>query len=358
MNTNTSVLIVGAGLSGLSLGYFLKKQQISFQILEASNRVGGRIQTINGKLNTPMELGATWFAKEHLHLNRLLNELGIEKFKQYRKGTSFFHTEINQKPQEFEVHPNEPVTYRIAGGTERLIEAIYKQLDPNSIHLNCKAEKMEEKGNQLHITSSENMVFEADYAVICMPPQLIYSSLNFVPSLPDSLLNLLPDVQTWMAGSIKFVLEFNEAFWRENKHSGMLFSHVGIVTEMYDHTDIEENKFGFTGFLHPNASQLSKDQRKKEVIYYLNQFFGKNINSFVSYEDKIWNAPTLVGNLPLVPQAHLNNGDALLKKAYYNGKLFFGGTETSEKFPGYMDSAVASAYRIVNKIKENDFEKA
>ncbi|MEB2777357.1 FAD-dependent oxidoreductase [Algoriphagus sp. D3-2-R+10] len=30
-------------------------------ILEASYRLGGRIQTVKGALNTPLGLGATWF---------------------------------------------------------------------------------------------------------------------------------------------------------------------------------------------------------------------------------------------------------------------------------------------------------
>jgi len=59
------VIIIGAGLSGLLTGYRLKKEGIPFKILEARNRVGGRINTVNGINNTPIEMGATWFTNQH-----------------------------------------------------------------------------------------------------------------------------------------------------------------------------------------------------------------------------------------------------------------------------------------------------
>lgn len=56
----TDVLIIGAGLSGLVTAFNLKKKDISFKILEAQTRVGGRIETIYGTYNTPMEMGVTF----------------------------------------------------------------------------------------------------------------------------------------------------------------------------------------------------------------------------------------------------------------------------------------------------------
>ncbi|MCJ7758751.1 MAG: FAD-dependent oxidoreductase, partial [Gillisia sp.] len=71
------IIIIGAGLSGLLTAYRLKKEGIPFKILEARNRIGGRINTVYGTDNTPVEMGATWFGSEHKHLRALLEELGI-----------------------------------------------------------------------------------------------------------------------------------------------------------------------------------------------------------------------------------------------------------------------------------------
>lgn len=59
MRSFEKIIIVGGGLSGLTLAYLLAKQGIKATILEASTRLGGRIQTVRGLGGTPLELGAT-----------------------------------------------------------------------------------------------------------------------------------------------------------------------------------------------------------------------------------------------------------------------------------------------------------
>lgn len=49
------VVIVGAGMTGLCLAQHLLNASISVQILEARDRVGGRVYSVDG-----LDLGATW----------------------------------------------------------------------------------------------------------------------------------------------------------------------------------------------------------------------------------------------------------------------------------------------------------
>lgn len=56
----TSVLIIGAGISGYAAGVRLLEQGFNhFLILEAENRIGGRIHTIPFSENV-IDLGAQW----------------------------------------------------------------------------------------------------------------------------------------------------------------------------------------------------------------------------------------------------------------------------------------------------------
>lgn len=58
-NKNKKVIIIGAGISGLAAGKYLKSRNYNVNIIEAKNYIGGRIKTdiFNGK---KLEMGASW----------------------------------------------------------------------------------------------------------------------------------------------------------------------------------------------------------------------------------------------------------------------------------------------------------
>lgn len=350
MEQKKRILIVGGGLSGLTLAYYLSKENVELTVLEASSRLGGRIQTIIGENDTPMELGATWFSAVHTTILSLLIELGLEKYPQFSKGKSLFQTKSFEPPQEFFIPEAEEPSYRIVGGTQRLIDTLAEKLPNKQIHLNTAVREIKQIKNDISVETKEGEIYRADKVIICMPPQLVSGTIKFTPVLPINLTNLLPTVQTWMSGAIKFVIEYDEPFWRKAGFSGMLFSHAGIVSEMYDHTNSEENKFGFTGFLNGGASSYSYDVRKEFVLKQLSDLLGEKANAPSFYSDKIWSDEYVISGNQFVQQPHQNNGHALLQESYMNGQLFFSNTETSTHFSGYMEGAVRSAKNISQKL--------
>lgn len=319
-------------------------------VLEASNRIGGRIQTIKGENETPLELGATWFSDLHPNLISLLDELALKKFPQYSKGKSLFQTKSFEPAQEFYVPEAETPSYRIAGGTSQLIATLGEKLAADQIKLNTKVVSVAALENRLVVQSHTGEKFIADTVIVCLPPQLVGSQITFTPALPDAIATVLPTVQTWMAGSLKFVLEYSEPFWRKNGYSGMLYSHAGIVTEMYDHTTVETDKFGFTGFLNGGSANYTKELRKELVLKQLVELLGKDAAHPLAYYDKIWTDEFILHGHPIIHRPHQNNGHPLLQQSYMGGKLFFSGTESSEEFSGYMEGAVLSAKNTFQKI--------
>jgi monoamine oxidase len=346
MNTQQRIIIIGGGLSGLALAYKLAQQKVQATILEAASRTGGRIQTIKGALDTPMELGATWFSDMHPHLLALIESLGLKKFPQYSKGISLFQTKSFEPAQQFFVPEADSPSYRIAGGTEMLIQTLQNQLPSESIHLNTKVVSIKDFSNELQIETSDGKMYQADKVILCMPPQLVGAKIQFSPVLPEALSLLLPAVQTWMAGSIKFAVEYEKPFWREKGFSGMLYSHAGIVIEMYDHTNVEEDKFGFTGFLNGGAFSYKQEVRKEFVLRQLSELLGEEAAQPVSYHDKVWNDAYVSGGQQVILRPHQYNGHPLFQQSYMDGKLFFCGTETDTEFAGYMEGAVRAAQRM------------
>ncbi|MEM6517213.1 MAG: NAD(P)/FAD-dependent oxidoreductase [Bacteroidota bacterium] len=344
------ILIVGGGLSGLTIAYLLSKRNIQAKIVEASPRLGGRIQTINGTLETPLELGATWFSDMHQNLCTLIDELGLKKFEQFSRGKSLFQTKSFEPPQEFFVPESQSPSYRIADGTQALIDTLANRLDNNDIELNTKVTSITDLGHELEAETSNRQKLQVDKVILCLPPQLVGSQIQFLPELPNSVSKVLPTVQTWMAGSIKFVLEYDKPFWRNSGYSGMLFSHSGIVSEMHDHTNVEENKFGFTGFLNGGAISYSQEVRKEFVLRQLAELLGNEVLNYSRYSDKVWTNEFVMSEKQAILRPHQNNGYPLLQNSYMNDKLYFSGTETSTEFGGYMEGAIISALRVFKQI--------
>ncbi len=78
MTREADAIIIGAGISGLSLAYYLKKQGLSVVILESSERIGGSIDTRSYE-NTIYECGPNTFMSSHKELMELVSELGLEE---------------------------------------------------------------------------------------------------------------------------------------------------------------------------------------------------------------------------------------------------------------------------------------
>ena len=74
------VLIIGAGIAGLTAGYYLHKAGVPIRIVEASNRVGGRIRSQERAVGTAstIELGGEFIDTGHKNIRKLALELGLE----------------------------------------------------------------------------------------------------------------------------------------------------------------------------------------------------------------------------------------------------------------------------------------
>jgi len=73
------ILVVGAGIAGLTAAYRLGQAGVRADIIEATNRVGGRIRTMPKVAGTliPAELGGEYIDTGHTNLISLATELGL-----------------------------------------------------------------------------------------------------------------------------------------------------------------------------------------------------------------------------------------------------------------------------------------
>lgn len=82
----TDVAIVGAGFAGLQAARELTKRGLRVEVLEARDRVGGRVQTTTLDDGTWLDVGGQWFGPGQNRCYRLAAELGKRTYTMYLEG--------------------------------------------------------------------------------------------------------------------------------------------------------------------------------------------------------------------------------------------------------------------------------
>jgi monoamine oxidase len=188
---------------------------------------------------------------------------------------------------------------------------------------------------------------------VAIPPALA-GRLAYDPPLPSSRDQLTQRVP---AGSVvKFNLVYPSPWWRELGLRGFVYSPDELATMMWDGTPADGESGVIVGFMEGEngieAGRLTPGERQARVTEQAERALGGQGEESVGYVDCDWSAEEWTrgcygAHFP--PGAWTQFGPALRVPV---GRIHWAGTETAERWMGYVDGAIESGIRAAVEVLE------
>ncbi|MGC9196687.1 MAG: flavin monoamine oxidase family protein [Syntrophobacteraceae bacterium] len=350
-------LIIGGGLSGIYAAHLLRQKHRSFVVLEARERLGGRILSPEYR-GFFSDLGPSWYWPSiHHKMSGLIEAMGLHGYRQFEEGLGRFQNYAGTV-RTLRSSPMEPPSWRLSGGMIGLITKLREDLPENTIRLNhavCRIERLS-VGVRVAVGALEEEPrawFTADKVILAMPPRLAAATILFEPELSHELTQAMLRIGTWMAGQAKFWAFYEEPFWRHAGLSGEGFSELGPLGEIHDGSNNNGGPYGLSGFVGiPAVQRHDRDLVTGAILSQLADLFGRPADRPVSFFYQDWArerfTATSYDQRPMVehPLYHPPAG----KTSFWNGAVHFAGTETADLHGGYLEGAVSAAERAVMNV--------
>jgi monoamine oxidase len=365
----TDVAIVGAGLSGLYAALLLSRAGTSCVVLEARDRIGGRILSVSAEppsdadivAGARYDLGPAWFWPDMQPLMRqMVAELGLAAFPQEFAGAVLVERFKLEPPQRYERGLNtEPRSMRLIGGMQSLADAVAARVPPGTVHLGVRVMGIELDGlGSVRIdtlSACGPLTVMANSVILALPPRIVSGTITFSPKLPSTLHNDLEAIPTWMAGHAKVMAVYDTPFWREQGLSGTASSFVGPLIELHDASapDGRPALFGFVGLPAASRKSIGPEKLKHLALAQLTRLFGPQAEQpvavfVVDWAVDPWTATTADGE---PPSGHPDYGPPPRFGGEWDGRLVFAGTEVATEYGGYLEGALKAAIDASGKVK-------
>ena len=360
---NNPVIIVGAGLSGLRAASLLTAQGIYCKILEARNRIGGRVLSASVPERPDLgkfDLGPTWFWPQYeSHIAALVKELDLETFVQYNEGDMLVERFQIKPPERCVLQENmDERGVRLTGGVQSLIDALAETLPPETIELETHVKKirLDEAGEitvETELAEGKAQNIPAAAVILALPPRLVARHIEFSPALPPELLADIAEKPTWMGSQAKAVAVYDRPFWRESGLSGLVLSSVGPMQEIYDASPVSGAGalFGFFGIPAEVREQMGQDKVVKLVADQLVKLFGSEAENPRAILYKDWSSdPETAVVEDSSPFKNYQSYGQPPEAGGWEKKVVFAGTETNSQYSGHLEGALRSAEQAVFNI--------
>lgn len=354
-----SVVVIGAGLSGLYAAWRLQNEGKDVVLLEARERCGGRILSpvINADSNSEnaacVDMGPAWvWPQLQPRLQQLITDMELQLFKQFTGGEMLYERNA-QNIERYGGQSSHNHSYRIRGGSHVLTQALQNRLTKSLICLNTQVLTINRENLSISaIRNGQNCNYTADRIILALPLRIAGQAISFEPALEAETIELWNNTPTWMAGHCKMLFIYEKPFWREQKLSGEVFSQHGPLSEIYDGSPADESFYALTAFVGLSAQQrklLKPEQLEGSCLAQLERLFGDESQNIKDIQVKDWSCDSFTTTeLDLSGVARHPEYPDNAPRELWNGKLLIAGTESAREHGGYLEGALESVDEIMS----------
>ncbi len=340
----SSVAIIGAGVSGLALANSLHEIGHPVQVLEARDRVGGRLHSISVG-GSQFDLGATWFWPGEQRVISLAAELGLEVFGQWLQGDAVAEQE-GSPTVRLNGNPMDVPSYRVAGGLAQLAIGLADRLPEGTVELGRPVTQIR-RGEGSVLVETSDARLESEIVVVAIPPSLAVPHLLDPKTLPASVAATAAQTPVWMGASAKVVVVYPEPFWREGGLAGSGMSYVGPLRELHDMSPSSGSHGAIFGFASTGDPRLTRAEALEQMV----RLFGPAAADPVDVQIVDWGTDPNTVVTPNSPRPRYDlYGAPELTAGLWDDRLFFCSTETAAHNPGHVEGALQAAERTVSLI--------
>ena len=357
------VIIIGAGISGLVAGYDLTVAGYDVTILEARDRIGGRVLTIRSPFSNEhyVEGGAARIKPSHdltiayaNHFNLTLDPFYATNgdYVDFSSGsrtiidnTTYLNTSYGSTLRKNYL--------KIRGGSDQLTNAFANSSElSNKIYLNSAVTSIAQNSDNVIVNTGGNQ-FQAD-KVLCTVPLTVLNKINFTPALSSNK-------QTAMNGGFRYApatriyIQFKNRFWENESLNG--WGNTDLPEEIWQPSwDMSGNTGVLMSYLRWSAAEnmdtLNDNERNNAVLNRWENIFEGSINNFDSGISKSWALDEWSKGAWASPTTTQNENlnDSI---AQSEGRIHFAGEHASND-RGWMQGALFSGLRAATEIKNNN----